>query len=511
MAQMDYIVNNLKNFSSSVEKYVHLMNIYQQNEKLFYYLIINKVELVMPIIYTPTIGQICQQFGSLFDNPHGLYVRYTDIGQIKSKLQQWPEKKIKAICLTDGERILGLGDLGANGLGICIGKMMLYTACAKISPHICLPLCIDIGTNNASLLKSEHYKGYKKKRLEGKRYLEFMDEFMEAATSLYGKDVIFHFEDFGNHNAFELLERYKNKYCSFNDDIQGTAAVTLAGLLVCSQIVDKRLFEQKFLFLGAGEAAIGIATLLVAAMKSDGISEKEALKCIWMFDSKGLIVTSRAPETLTANKQRFAKNFQAVDDFEEAVNLIKPDAIIGVAAIAGAFTQGVLEKMASNHKHPIIFALSNPTCKSECTAAQAYKTTKGKCLFASGSPFEPITIKKKVFKPSQCNNAYIFPSLVLGVMSAKVSIITDELFLCAAKLLSKQVTADEMKEGILFPPLSRMQEISMTTALSMIDYVIKNKLTTSVDANSRRDALVSAHLYNADYHCPTDNKLAEAF
>lgn len=502
--QMEIFMKDMNNMESGIEKYVHLMNLHFHNEQLFYYIIINKVELTMPIVYTPVVGQACRSFSKIFEKPKGLYISINDKDKIKEKLMEWPSVDIKAICVTDGERILGLGDLGTNGMGIPIGKLLLYTACARIPPSSCLPICLDVGTNNEKLWEEPTYKGIKKKRVTGDKYLAFLDEFMEVTKACYGPNVLVQFEDFGNRNAFALLKRYREKYCSFNDDIQGTAAVTVAALISSCKVAEKRLMEQKYLFVGAGEASIGIASLLASAMMSEGLSEKDAIARIWLVDSKGLVVEDRSVGGLNAEKMRFAHKFAEIETLEKIVEAVSPDVLIGAAGAApGSFTQAVLEKMAHNHKRPVIFALSNPTNLSECTAEQAYKATKGRCVFASGSPFDPVTYKRKVFHPSQCNNAYIFPGIALSIVACNIFPITDGFFLQAAKILAKQASPDEIRSGMLFPPLVRIQEVSLNLAHHLIEYAYKNNLARFQPEPVNKDLFLNTMLYSPEYQCGT--------
>lgn len=500
-AQMELVLREMAAMDEGLPKYVHLMNLYEQNETLFYFIITNRVELTLPIIYTPVVGLACQNFGALFNNPRGLYIRLGEKGNIINVLKTWPHKDIKAICVTDGERILGLGDLGAHGMGIPIGKLMLYTAIGRIPPQNCLPVTLDVGTNNESLLEDPNYRGIKKKRITGLKYEQFMDEFMTSVTSLYGDKTLVQFEDFGNHNAFAFMARYADKYCSFNDDIQGTAAVTLSGLITACQRCELRLVDCTFLLQGAGEAALGIANLLFKAMKLDGLPEDTALQKIFMVDSKGLVVKNRSTGGISEHKARFAQEYEEILTLEDAVTKIRPTAIIGVAAVAGAFTTTILEKMASFNKKPIIFALSNPTRKAECTAAEAYKATKGKCIFASGSPFGDVLFKKKPYRPSQCNNAYIFPAIALATVACNIQPITEGLFLFAAKALSKQITLEEIKLGLLFPSLNRIQDVTFNIATALIKYAYKYKIARLMPEPAVKEKTLAQLLYSPEYKC----------
>ncbi|XP_033871655.3 NAD-dependent malic enzyme, mitochondrial-like [Acipenser ruthenus] len=492
---------NLEKMADPLQKYIYIMGIQERNEKLFYRILEEEIENLMPIVYTPTVGLACSQYGHIFRRPKGLFISIFDRGHIRSILKNWPETDVKAVVVTDGERILGLGDLGVYGMGIPVGKLCLYTACAGIRPEKCLPVCIDVGTDNPSLLKDPFYMGLYQKRDRSELYDELIDEFMEAIAEIYGQNTLIQFEDFGNHNAFRFLRKYREKYCTFNDDIQGTAAVALAGLLAAQQITGKPITEQRVLFLGAGEAALGIAGLIVMAMMDSGVSQSEARKKIWMFDKHGLLVQGRS-EGNDMNQEQFAHQppAETVNSFLDAVNVLKPTAIIGVSGAGRLFTSEVLQAMGTINERPIIFALSNPTAKAECTAEEAYTLTQGRCLFASGSPFEPVTLSDgRVFKPGQGNNAYIFPGVALAVILSGVRHISDQVFLEAAKALAEQLTEEEMSQGRLYPPLSNIREVSIRIAVKVVEYVYAHGVAFHYPEPLHKEQFIRSKIWNIEY------------
>ncbi|KAM4579666.1 NADP-dependent malic enzyme [Odontesthes bonariensis] len=491
----------LKNYDmkrDDLDRYVFLMGLQDRNEKLFYRLITSDVERFMPIIYTPTVGLACQQYGLIFRRPRGLFITIHDRGHIASILQNWPEKDIKAVCITDGERILGLGDLGCHGMGIPVGKLALYTACGGMPPQQCLPVMFDVGTDNEALLKDPLYIGLRHKRVRGQAYDDLLDEFMTAVSDRYGMDCLIQFEDFANINAFRLLSKYRNKYCTFNDDIQGTAAVAVAGLLAALRITKTKMCDHTIVFQGAGEAAMGIAELITMAMEKEGLSKEESVKKIWMVDSKGLIVKGR--DHLTHEKERFAHEHPQMKSLEDVIRELKPTAIIGVAAVAGAFTEQIIRDMTSFNERPIIFALSNPTSKAECTAEQCYTITEGRGIFASGSPFDPVTLPDgRTFFPGQGNNAYIFPGVGLGVNACALRHITEEVFLTAAEALAHLVMEKDLAEGRLYPPLSSIRDVSLKLAVKIMEYAYEHNMATLHPEPSDKDAYVRSHSFSTDY------------
>jgi malate dehydrogenase (oxaloacetate-decarboxylating)(NADP+) len=409
-------------------------------------------------------------------------------------LGNWPHPA-KLIVATDGERILGLGDLGANGMGIPVGKLALYSACAGVHPKLCLPVMLDVGTNNPELLNDPYYIGLRQRRLRGREYDELVDEFVSAACDVF-PGVLIQFEDFANHAAFRLLRKYRDRICAFNDDIQGTAAVALAGILSALRVTGGKLADQTLLFLGAGEAATGIADLVVSAMVAQGRSEPEARRRNWLVDSRGLVVKERAD--LTEHKLPYAHEHAPIGDFLTAIRTLKPTAIIGVAAVGGTFTGEVLQAMAELNKRPIVFALSNPTSKAECTAEEAYRATGGRALFACGSPYDPVQLDGRTFVPRQGNNSYIFPGVGLGAIASGARRITDEMFMSAARTLANFVSESDLEQGSLYPALPRIREVSARIAAEVAQVAYQRGLAAR-QAPSDVLAYVQSQMYEPCY------------
>uniref|UniRef100_A0A8C9U4Y8 Malic enzyme n=1 Tax=Serinus canaria TaxID=9135 RepID=A0A8C9U4Y8_SERCA len=460
-AQVYTILKNFERLTCDLDRYMLLMSLQDRNEKLFYKVLASDIEKFMPIVYTPTVGLACQQYGLAFRRPRGLFISIHDRGHIATMLKSWPESVIKAIVVTDGERILGLGDLGCYGMGIPVGKLALYTACGGVKPHECLPVMLDVGTDNEALLKDPLYIGLRHKRIRGQAYDDLLDEFMEAVTARYGMNCLIQFEDFANANAFRLLHKYRNKYCTFNDDIQGTASVAVAGLLAALRITKNKLSDHTVLFQGAGEG--------------------------------------RA--SLTHEKQRFAHEHHEMKNLEDIVKDIKPSVLIGVAAIGGAFTPQILKDMAALNKHPIIFALSNPTSKAECTAEQCYKYTEGRGIFASGSPFDPVTLPSgQTLYPGQGNNSYVFPGVALGVISCGMRHIEEDVFLTTAEVIAQQVTEENLQEGRLYPPLVTIQDVSLKIAVKVAEEAYRNNTASTYPQPKDLEAFIRSQVYSTDYN-----------
>jgi malate dehydrogenase (oxaloacetate-decarboxylating)(NADP+) len=474
--QVTRALENLRRKDSDLERYIFLMALQDRNEKLFYRLILDHLEEIVPIIYTPTVGQACQEYGHIFRRPRGIFVSLEDAGRVANLLCNWPYKDVRVIVVTDGERILGLGDLGADGMGVPVGKISLYTACGGIDPTVCLPVTIDVGTNNEELLKDPLYIGRGHHRVRGPAYDGLIKEFVEAVQGLFPQALI-QFEDFGNKNAFRLLAEYRDKVCVFNDDIQGTAAVVLAGLHSASKFTGRPISEQRYLFFGAGEAGTGIADLLVEEMKRSGLSEKAARRSCWFIDSKGLVVNRR--HDLAEHKVRYAHHHSFLTDPLAIIQAVRPAAIIGVSGQPGIFSEPILKGMAEINERPVIFALSNPTSKSECAAEAAYLLTGGRAIFASGSPFNPVMLNGRKFVPSQGNNAYIFPGLGLGIVASQSRRVTDTMLLAAARALANEVSEADLSEGRIYPPLSRIRQVSEKIARAVAEVAYAEGLADS--------------------------------
>lgn len=462
--QVQRVMEAMRSKPTDLEKHIFLIGLQERNRTLFYRVVIDHLEEIMPLIYTPTVGKACQDYGHIFRRPQGLFISIEDKGRVAELLDSWMFDDVRVIVVTDGERILGLGDLGANGMGIPVGKLSLYVACAGIDPKNTLPITLDVGTTTETILNDPLYLGVRRQRVRGQEYDELIEEFVQAVKSRF-PNALLQWEDFGNTNAFRVLAKYRDQITSFNDDIQGTAAVTVAGILSALRITEKPLAEQKILFLGAGEAGIGIGDLLVAAMVEDGMPEEEARKRCWFVDSKGLVVKSR--NDLQVHKLPYAHDASFVPDLLTAVEMIRPTAIIGVSGMPRTFDKAVVEAMSRINERPIIFALSNPTSKSECTAEEAYTWSKGRAIFASGSPFDPVTMNGSRFVPGQANNSYVFPGIGLGVLVSQASKVSDEMFLAAARKLAELVDEDDLAQGRIFPPLPEIRSISAHIAAAV--------------------------------------------
>ncbi len=481
----------LSHLDNDLQKYLFLSDLQVRNETVFYALVMSDPATFMPIVYTPTVGEACQKFDHIYRAARGFYLPITARGRVADILGNWPQSDVRFIVVTDGERILGLGDLGIGGMGIPLGKLSLYTACAGVPPQYCLPITLDVGTNNQALLDDPLYLGLRHNRVRGQDYDDFIDEFVQAVQVRFPKCCI-QWEDFANLNAVPILARYRDKICTYNDDIQGTAAVALAGIYAALHISGGKLVDQRFLFLGGGSAATGIAELISQAMALEGLPLQEARKRNALFDVNGLMVTSR--DDVQAFQKPFALDHAPIDTFVDAVRALKPTCIIGVSTVPKLFNQQVIEAMAEINERPIIFPYSNPTSRSECSAEEAYRWTKGKAIFASGSPFPPVEIDGKTFVPGQGNNVYIFPAMGLAVFATEAKRVTEQMFIVAAKAVAEQVGQSSLDKGLIYPPQSEIYQASLHVATKVASFIFDQGLA-GVDRPDDVEALVRSRVY----------------
>ena len=481
----------LANLDNDLQKYLLLSDLQARNETLYYAVLISDPARFMPIVYTPTVGEACQKFDHIFRAARGIYLPITAAGRVKEILANWPVDDVRFIVVTDGERILGLGDQGVGGMGIPIGKLALYTACAGVPPQGCLPVTLDVGTNNQTLIDDPLYLGLRQARTRGEAYGAFVDEFVEAVQALYPMCCI-QWEDFANFNAVPILARWRDRICTFNDDIQGTASVALAGVLAALRITSGRLVDQRVLFLGGGSAGTGIAELISQAMAQEGLPIDVARARSALFDVNGLMVRSR---TDVADFQKpFAIDHAPVATFAQAIRALKPTVIVGVSGVPHLFDQRVIEAMAKINQRPIIFPYSNPTSRSECTAEEAYRWSGGRAIFASGSPFAPVDIDGKTFVPGQGNNVYVFPAVGLAVFATEASRVTDEMFIIAAHAVAEQVSDQNLAIGLIYPPQSRILEASLHVATKVAEHIYDAGL-----ARTTRPADVATYVRSRTY------------
>jgi len=480
---------------TDLERYIYLMNLLDNNETLFYHTLMSNPARFLPIVYDPTIGEACLKFGHIYRQARGMYLSMTRRGKVKEVLKNWPQQDVRFICVTDAGRILGLGDLGANGMGIPIGKLQLYTACAGVPPKYLLPMYLDAGTNNEQYLHDPLYLGMRKTRPSTEELYSFVDEFVEAVQEVFPKCCI-HFEDWTGVDAVHLLRRYRDKYCVYNDDVQGTAGIVLAGMINAAKIKGKKLSDEKYLFLGAGSAGIGLADLLCTAMVQEGLTLKQAQSKVYMFDINGLLEDMR--KDLVDFQKPYAHQHAPTRDFVAAIESIKPTAIIGVSTVGGTFTQKVIEAMSRINERPVVLALSNPTEHAECTPEQAYTWSKGKAIYAAGVQFPPVRFNGQTFLPGQANNFYIFPAVGMAIFATQASRVTDEMFIEAALAVADQVPSDLLKQGLLYPLQSNILEIEIQTAARVAKLVFDLGLAR-VARPADMVALIREHVYKPEY------------
>jgi malate dehydrogenase (oxaloacetate-decarboxylating)(NADP+) len=489
--QVARVHTQLDMLDTDLQRYLFLMDLQSRNQTLFYAVLMSDAAKFMPLVYTPTVGEACQKFDHIFRSTRGLYLPISAKGRLKELMSNWPQKDIRFIVATDGERILGLGDLGVGGMGIPIGKLALYTAVAGVPPELTLPIMLDVGTNNQTLLDDPLYLGLRQQRVRGDEYHAFIAEFVDAVQTLYPKCCL-QWEDFANFNAVSILESYKDKICTYNDDIQGTAGVALAGLYAALRITGQKLTDQRFLFMGAGSAATGIAELISEAMVMEGLTIEEARGRNWLFDINGLVESTRTD--LADFQKPFAHQHAPCKSFVDAINAIKPNGIVGVSTVPKLFNQAVIEAMSKVNVQPIIFPYSNPTSRSECTAEEAYKWSNGKAIFASGSPFDPVTLGAKTFVPGQGNNVYIFPAMGMAVLATQSKRVTQQMFIVAAKAVAEQVTQEDLNTGLIYPPQSQILAASLHTAAKVANYIFDQGL-----ARVERPTDIAAHIKELAY------------
>jgi malate dehydrogenase (oxaloacetate-decarboxylating)(NADP+) len=493
--QLRRVMQQLGHKNTDLERYIYLMNLLDHDETLFYRTIMSDPARFLPIVYDPTIGEACLKFGHIFRGPRGMYVSIERRGQVKEILQNWPVKDVRVICVTDGGRILGLGDLGANGMGIPIGKLQLYTAAAGVPPTGLLPIYLDAGTNNEQYLKDPLYLGLRKTRPSTEELYNFVDEFVDAVQEVFPKCCI-HFEDWTGVDAVHLLERYRDKVSCYNDDVQGTAGITLAGMINATKLKGTQLKDERYLFLGAGSAAIGLANLLCTALVAQGMTLKDAQSRVYMFDINGLLEPTRTD--LVDFQMPYAHPHPPTRDFVAAIESIKPTTIIGVSTVGGAFTQQVVETMSRLNDRPVILALSNPTEHAECTPEQAYTWSNGKAIYAAGVQFPPVHFNGQTFLPGQANNFYIFPAVGLAIYATEAKRVSDEMFIEAAAAVADQVPEDLLKQGCLYPPQSNILETEIQTAVRVAKLVFDSELAR-VDRPADIETFIRQQVYKPEY------------
>ncbi len=493
--QFERAMDQLSQQPTNLAEYLYLSALQDRNETLFYRVIMSDPARFLPIVYDPTVAEASLKYGHLYRRAQGMYISLEMRGRVAEVLKNWPTRDVRFICVSSGGRILGLGDIGVNGMPLPIGKLQLYTACAAVPPDCMLPILMDIGTTNAPDRADALYLGMRQEPPSSDDLDSFVDEFIEAVQDVFPGCCV-HFEDWKGTDALRLLDRYKEKVLCYNDDIQGTASVTIAGLTTALQIKGQKLTDQRILFFGAGSAAIGIGGMIAKAMQDQGLSQDDALGRISMFDINGLIEPSR--KDLNEWQKPFAHQAEPSHDLVKTIETFKPTALIGVSTAFGTFTQPVIEAMSKLNDQPIIFALSNPTDKAECTAEQAYTWSDGKALFAAGIQFPDVTVNGKTFHPGQANNFYIFPAIGLATYCAKPRRLTDECFIAAAQASADQVGDDLRDKGMLFPSQKDVLEVEITTAVRVVEFMFNQGLAT-VERPQDLRAFVEAHLYTPEY------------
>jgi malate dehydrogenase (oxaloacetate-decarboxylating)(NADP+) len=493
--QLSRVVLQLGHKTSDIDRYIYLANLLDHDETLFYRTLMSDPARFLPIVYDPTIGEACLKFGHIFRGPRGMYLSIKRRGQVREVLRNWPQQDVRFICVTNGGRILGLGDLGANGMGIPIGKLQLYTAAAAVPPQILMPMYLDAGTNNEQCLNDPLYLGLRERRPSTEELYSFVDEFVEAVQDVFPKCCI-HFEDWTGVDAIHLLERYRDKYCVYNDDVQGTAGITLAGMINATKLKGTQLKDERYLFLGAGSAGIGLANLLCSALSEQGMSLKDAQSRVFMFDVNGLLESTRTD--LVDFQLPYAHQHAPTRDFVAAIESIRPTTIIGVSTVGGAFSRDVVEAMSRINERPIILALSNPTSCAECTPEQAYTWSNGKAIYAAGVPFSPVQFKGETFIPGQANNFYIFPAVAMAIYTTQAKRVSDDMFIEAARAVADQVSPELLEQGLLYPLQADILETEIKTAARVARLVFDSGLA-GVERPADMEALIRSHVYTPVY------------
>lgn len=493
--QVERVMTHLDEKANDLERYIYLIGLEDRNETVFYKTVMSDPIRFIPILYDPIVADACETFGNIYRRARGMYITRHMKGRMAEVLRNWPEKDVRFICVSTGGRILGLGDIGANGMGIPIGKLQLYTACAGVPPQHLMPVLFDIGTTNESLRADPFYMGTREAPVSEAELDELTEEFVQAVNEVF-PDCCVHFEDWKGTDAIRMLDRYKEKILCYNDDIQGTASVALAGIAAGMNITGGKLTDQRVMFLGAGSAGLGIAKLFCAELQTKGLSVEESRKQVALFDVNGLVEQSRAD--LTDTQKLYARPAKACKDFIKAIQDFKPTILIGVSTKAGAFTREVIELMCELNEHPIIFALSNPTHKAECTAEQAYTWSKGKAYYAAGVQFPEVVYEGKTYRPGQANNFYIYPAIGLATYACRPTRLNDECFIVAAHATADQVTLSQRAKGMLFPSQDQILETEVTTATRIAEYMFESGLA-QVERPRDIRAWIEGLLYKPQY------------
>jgi malate dehydrogenase (oxaloacetate-decarboxylating)(NADP+) len=491
--QHQRVLQQLAQKTTDLERYIYMIQLFDSNETLFYRVVMSDPKYFLPILYDPTVGEACLKFGHIYRRPRGIYISFNQKGRVRHVLANWPEKDVRVICATTGGRILGLGDLGANGMGIPIGKLQLYTACAAVPSRGLLPLLLDFGTNNRELLNDPLYLGIRQTRTTVEEMDPFVDEFVQSVQESF-PDCCIHFEDWKGTDAFHYLARYRDKVCCFNDDIQGTGSVTVAGLVNAMRITAQSLKDQRVLFLGGGSAGIGIADMIRSAMKLEVLSDEQTRSRIWLFDVK----LENTRKDLVPEQKVYAHTQAPTRDLVAAIDSIRPSILIGVSTVGKTFTQAVVETMSKVNERTIIFALSNPTERAECTPEEAYTWSNGKAIYAAGVQFSPVHYNGDTFPPGQANNFYVYPAVGLAIFATHAKFVTDEMFIEAARATVDQVSDEQRKMGLLFPPQSNILETEVRTVKRVAGLVFERNLAR-VDEPNDINAWLRAMLYKPEY------------